>query len=128
MSNAITQLLQNLYGLDAFSFKKAYLRCIAEQLQSALNNKGRRGTIYNGLTHFILAKHGGSQNIPHIKTHDCLRSPITCTFFLLKHEGELNLKSTHTNFPFDIALLEQAWLQEMQNEPQEDHRRANELL
>ena len=60
MSNAITQLPQNLYGVDAFSFKDAYLRRIGEQLQSALNNKGHLGKIYNGLTHYILAKHGGS--------------------------------------------------------------------
>ena len=99
MSNAITQLLQNLYGLDAFSFKNAYLQCLGEQLQSAFNDKGRLGKFYNGLTHYILAKQGGSQNIPRIKTYDCLRSPITRTFFLLKHEGELHLKSTHTDFP-----------------------------
>ena len=91
MSNAITQLPQNLYGLYAFSFKNAYLRCIGEQLQSALNEKGRLGKIYNGLTCYILAKHGGSQNIPYIETYDCLRSPITHTFFLLKHEGEPHL-------------------------------------
>ena len=60
MSNAITQLPQNLYGLDAFSFKNASLRCIGEQLQSALNDKGRLGKIYNGLTRYILAKYGGS--------------------------------------------------------------------
>ena len=84
MSNAITQLPQNLYGLDAFSFKNAYFRCIGEQLQSALNNKGRLGKIYNGLTRYILGKNGGSQNIPRIKKQDCLRSPITRTLFLLR--------------------------------------------
>ena len=76
MSNAITKLPQNLYGLDAFSFKNAYIRCIREQLQSALNDKGRLGKIYNGLTRYILAKHGGSQNIPRIKTYDCLDHPL----------------------------------------------------
>ena len=128
MSNAITQLPQNLYGLDAFSFKNAYLRCIGEQLQSALNDKGHLGKIYNGLTRYILAKHGGSQNIPRVKKQDCLRSPITHTFFLLKHEGELHLKSTHSNFPLEMAPLELAWIQEIHNVPQVEHPRANKLL
>ena len=80
----------------------------------------RLGKIYNGLTLYILAKHGGSQNIPRIKKQDCLKSPITRTFFLLKHEGELHLKSIHNNFPLEMAPLELAWIQEIDNVPQED--------
>ena len=75
MSNAITQLPQNLYRLDVFSFKNAYLRCIAEQLHSAVNNKGHLGKIYNSLTCYTLVKHGGFQNIPRIKTYYFLKLP-----------------------------------------------------
>ena len=34
----------------------------------------------------------------------------------------------HTDFFLDLAPLEQAWIQEMQNKLQEDHPRANKLL
>ena len=49
-SNIITQLPQDLFGLEAFSLKNAYLRCISEQLRNALNDPGRLGIIYKGLT------------------------------------------------------------------------------
>ena len=127
MSNAITQLPQNLYGLDAFSFENAYLRCIGEQLQNTLNDKGPLGKIYNSLTRYILVKHGGFQNKPRNKTYNCLKSPITRTLFVLKHEGKLHLKSTH-QLSLDLASLEQAWVQEMQNEPQVDNPQAYKLL
>ena len=49
-ANVITQLSHDLFGLEAFSLKNAYLRCISEQLRNALNDKGRLGIIYKGLT------------------------------------------------------------------------------
>src|SRR4028119_1537913 len=51
LSNITTQLPHELYGLDAFSLKNDYLRCIGEQLLNALNDKGTLGIIYKGLLH-----------------------------------------------------------------------------
>src|SRR5665213_2051547 len=68
-SNIATQLPHDLFGIEAFS------------LQNALNDKGRLGKIYHGLTQFILAKFGGSKEIPRIKHYHCIRSPITRTLF-----------------------------------------------
>ena len=48
-SNIATQLPHNLFGIEAFSLQNAYLRCIGEQLQNALNDKDRIGKIYIGL-------------------------------------------------------------------------------
>jgi hypothetical protein len=45
--------------MDAFSFKTAYLKCIGEQLRDALNDQGRLGTIYRGLTKYNMAKYEG---------------------------------------------------------------------
>ena len=58
--NIVTQLPHDMFGIEAFSLKNAYLRCIGEQLRNALNDKGRLGIIYRGLTHFILVKYGGA--------------------------------------------------------------------
>ena len=57
-SNTTTQLPHYLFRIDAFSLQNAYLRCIGEQLQNTLNDKGRLGKIYYSLTQFILAKFG----------------------------------------------------------------------
>ena len=70
-----------MFGIEAFSLKNAYLRCIDEQLRNALNDKGRLGIIYIGLTHFILAKHGGAKNIPRIKYQNYIKSPTMNTLF-----------------------------------------------
>ena len=50
-TNVITQLPHELFGLEAFLLKNAYLRCIGEQLRNALNDQGRLGIIYKGLIH-----------------------------------------------------------------------------
>ena len=97
--------------------QNAYLRCIGEQLQNALNDKGRIGKIYAGLLQFILAKYGGSKDITRIKYHHCVRSPITRTLFLLKHKVGVHLKSTINNFLLNPSPLETAWMQESQNLP-----------
>lgn len=60
ISNIITQLLSELFGLNAFSFKTTYFTCIGEQLRNALNDLRILKTIYKGLTYYILAKNGGS--------------------------------------------------------------------
>ena len=100
-----TQLPRDLFGIKAFSLQNAYLRCIGEQLQNALNDKGRLGKIYHGLTQFILAKFGGSKEIPRIKYHHCIRSPITRTLFLLKHEVGVHLKNTLDSFLLNSSPL-----------------------
>ena len=82
----ITQLPQEMFGIEAFLLKNAYLRCIWEQLKNALNDKDKLGTIYKGLTHYILAKHEGAKNIPRIKHHDYNRSPTTRTIYLIKKQ------------------------------------------
>ena len=111
-SNIATQLPHDLFGIEAFSLQNAYLRCIGEQLQNALNDKGRLGKIYYGLIQFILAKFGGSKEITRIKYHHCVRSPITRTLFLLKHEAGVHLKSTIDSFLSNPSPLETAWLKE----------------
>ena len=86
-SNIVTQLPYNLFGIEAFSLQNTYLRCIGEQLQNNLNDKGRIGKIYIGLLQYILAKYGGSKEITRIKYHHCVRSPITRTLFLFKYKA-----------------------------------------
>jgi hypothetical protein len=62
--NIITKLPHDQYGLDAHSLKTEYLTCIGKQLRNALNDPGRLGTIYKGLTNHIFAKYGGAQHLP----------------------------------------------------------------
>ena len=47
--NIVIQLPHDMFSIEAFSLKNAYLRCIGEQLRNALNDKGRLGIIYRGL-------------------------------------------------------------------------------
>jgi hypothetical protein len=90
--NLATQLRHKLFGMDAFSFKTAYLKCIGEQLQDALNDQGRLGTIYRGLTKYIMAKYGGYTTLTHITTAACLHSPTTHTIALL-NENKIQILS-----------------------------------
>ena len=92
-ANIITQLPHDLFGLEVFSLKNAYLRCIGEQLRNALNDTGRLGIIYKGLIQHILAKHGGAEDIQRIKYQDCIRSPTTRTLFLMKKREEPTSKA-----------------------------------
>ena len=107
--NIVKQLPHDMFGIEAFSLKNTYLRCIGEQLQNALNDKGRFGIIYRGLTHFILAKYGGAEKIPRIKHQDCIRSPTTRMLFLLKKAGGAHLRSQIDNFSLKATPLEQLW-------------------
>ena len=108
-ANVITQLPHDLFGLEAFSLKNAYIRCISEQLISALNDPGRLGIIYKGLIQHILPKYGGAIDIPRITHNDCTRSPTTRTLYLMKKEGGAHLKNLETNFQLQITKLEQEW-------------------
>jgi hypothetical protein len=73
--NITTQLPHDQYGLDAHSLKIEYLTCIGKQLRNALNDPGRLGIIYKGLTNHIFAKYGGSQHLPLLNKEACLHSP-----------------------------------------------------
>ena len=109
--NIVTQLSHDMFGIEAFPLKNAYLRCIGEQLQNALNDKGRLGIIYRGLTHFILAKYGGVENILKIKYQDCIQSVTTRTLFLIKKARGAHLRINIDNFPLKATPFEQIWYQ-----------------
>ena len=100
-----------MFGIEAFSLKNAYLRCIGEQLRYALNYTDILGKIYRGLTHYILAKHGGAQEIPRIKHQDCIRSPVTRIIYLIKKAGAAHLRCTLENYPLEATSLEKIWYQ-----------------
>ena len=117
MSNAVTQLPHDMFGTEAFSLKNAYITCIGEQLINALNDKGRLGRIYKGLIQHILAKYGGAQNLTRLSSHDCTRSPITRSLFLLKKTSGAHLKSTLGNFPLTPTPLETQWMQQARTIP-----------
>jgi hypothetical protein len=121
--NVMTQLPHNMFGLEAFSLRNAYLRCIGEQLQEALNDTGRLGTIYQGLTNYVFAKNGGAQNILRITKNACVRSPITRTLFLLIHIAGTHIRSTHPYFPLSPTQLETSWITQAQS-----HHNINLLL
>jgi hypothetical protein len=91
--NITTQLPHESFGLDAFSLKTAYLRCIGEQLRDVLNDPGYLGILYRGLTHYIMAKNGGSHHIPRITPGMCLRSSLTRTMYLLKQHVDIHIQS-----------------------------------
>ena len=117
MSNAVTQLPHDMFGTKVFSLKNVYITCIGEQLINALNDKGRLGRIYNGLTKHILAKHGGSLQLPRISHHDCIRSPITQTLFLLKTTSGIHLISKLEKIPLLPTPLETQWICQAHNIP-----------
>jgi hypothetical protein len=110
MPNITTQLPHESFSMQAFSLQNAYLRCIGEQLKDALNDTGKLGIIYRGLTHFILATYGGALNIPRLTSHDCIRSPITRTLYLFKTAGGIHLQSTLHTFLLLPTSLETNWL------------------
>ena len=105
----LTQLPHDLFGLEAFSLKNAYLRCISEQLRNALNDPKILGTIYKGLIQHILAKHGGAKDIQRTKYQDYIIPPTTRTLFMMKKEGGAHLKSIEANFQLHMTELEQKW-------------------
>ena len=90
--------------------------------------KGTVGIIYEGLLHLILAKYGGSNNLPRIRSFDCYQSPITPTLFLLKTMGQGQLKSALDNFLHEPAPLETIWLYEAQTLPNLNNQTSMKLL
>ena len=104
--NVATQLPHELFGMEAFSFKTAYLGCIGEQLKHALNDKGCIGKIYASLINYLLAKFGGALNLHHLTYHDCIRSPIIRTLFLLKKDASMHLKNRTRQIPLTPTPLE----------------------
>jgi hypothetical protein len=116
-SNIMTQLPQNMFGLEAFSLRNAYLHCIGENLRNTLNDLGRLGIIFQGLTNYIFAKNGGAQNIPRITQKACIRSPITRTLFLLKHTAGTHIKSNTDSFLLSPTQLETIWLAQARHTP-----------
>ena len=83
--------------MDVFSFKNAYLKCIEEQLRDALNDQGRLGMIYRGLTKYIMAKYGGSTTLLQIKIAAYIHSPTTRTIVLLT-KNKVQIMSFYINF------------------------------
>ena len=81
--NITMRLPHDEFGLNALSLTTltVYLTCIGKQLRNALNDPRRLGTIYIGLTNYILAKYSGSQHLPystkkHVYTLQLLESSI----------------------------------------------------
>jgi hypothetical protein len=91
--NIRTKLPHDQYGLDAHSLKTEYLTYIGKQLRNALNDPGRLGIIYKGLTNHILAKNGGAQHLPLLKKEACLHFPTTRILYLLKHNGQAYIQT-----------------------------------
>jgi hypothetical protein len=115
--NITTKLPHDQYGLDAHSLKTDYLTCIGKQLRNALNDPGRLGTIYKGLTNHIFAKYGGAQLLPLLNKEACLHSPTTRTLYLLKHNGLTHIQTDNTNFPYMETPLATIWLQKANDHP-----------
>jgi hypothetical protein len=115
--NITTKLPHDQYGLDAHSLKTEYLTCIGQQLRNALNDPGRLGTIYKGLTNHIFAKYGGSQNLPSLNKEACLHSPTSRTLYLLKHNGKAHIQTDNTTSPHMETPLTTIWLQKASNYP-----------
>jgi hypothetical protein len=82
--NITTQVPHELFEINAFSLKTAYL--IGEQLRNALNDPGRLGKIYEGLTNHIFAKYGGAELLSTFYKETCKNFPTARTLYLLKHK------------------------------------------
>jgi hypothetical protein len=115
--NITTKLPHDQFGLNAQSLKTEYLTCIGKQLRNALNDPGRLGIIYKGLTNHISAKYGGSQFLPLLNKEACLHSPTTRTLYLLKHNGLAHIQTDNIAFPHMDTPLAKIWLQKVINYP-----------
>jgi hypothetical protein len=96
--NVTAQLPQNLFSMEAFSLKNAYLRCIGKQLRNALNDKGHLGYIYIGLINYVLAKHNGTLiflEVPFMIAEILFSSKL---YTFLKPKQKYILKVNHPNF------------------------------
>jgi hypothetical protein len=117
IANITTKLLHDQFGLDAQSLKTEYLTCIGKQLRNALNDPGRLGIIYKGLTNHIVVKYGGPQFLPLLNKEACLHSPTARTLYLLKHNGLAHIQTDNTEFPQMDTPLAKIWLQKAINYP-----------
>jgi hypothetical protein len=115
--NNTTKLPHDQFGLNTYSLKTEYLTCIEKQLCNALNDPGRLGTIYIGLTNHILAKYGGSQNLPLLNKETCLHSLTARTLYLLKHNGQAHIQTDKITFPHNDTSLANIWSQKTINHP-----------
>jgi hypothetical protein len=109
--NITTKLPHDQYGLNAHSFKTEYLTCIGKQLHNVLNDPGRLGTIYKGLTNHIFTKYGGAQHLLLLNKEACLHSPTSRTLFLLKHNGLAHIQTNKIAFPHMETFLATIWTQ-----------------
>jgi hypothetical protein len=130
--NITTKLPHDQYGLNAHSLKTEYLTCIGKQLRNALNDLGRLGIIYKGLTNYIFAKYGGSQYLPSFNKEACLHSPTSRTLYLLKYNGKAHIQTENTTFPNMETPLTTIWLQRTINyptiTPNINHKYLHQLL
>jgi hypothetical protein len=115
--NITKKLPHDQFGLNAQSLKTEYLTCIGKQLCNALNDLGRLGIIYIGLTKHILAKYGGSQHLPLFNKEACLHSPIARTLYLLKHNGLAHIQTDNIAFPDNDIPLAKTWFKKKTNHP-----------
>jgi hypothetical protein len=115
--NITTKLPHDQFGLNAYSLKTKYLTCIGKQLRNALNDPGRLGIIYIGLTNHILAKYGGSQHLPLLNKEACLHSPTARTLYLLKHNGLAHIQTDNIEFPHNDTPLAKIWFLKTINHP-----------
>jgi hypothetical protein len=115
--NITTKLPHDQFGLNAYSLRTEYLTCIGKQLRNALNDRGRLGTIYIGLTNHILTKYGDSQHLPLLNKEACLHSPTARTLYLLKHNGLAHIQTDKVTFPQNDTPLTTIWLQKTINHP-----------
>jgi hypothetical protein len=88
-----------------------------KKLRNALNDLGRLGTIYKGLTNHIFAKYGGAQHLPLLNKEACLHSPTTRTLYLLKYNGLAHIQTDNTTFPHMETPLATIWLRKATNFP-----------
>jgi hypothetical protein len=109
--NITTQLSHELFGINAFSLKIAYLTCIGEQLQNALNDPERLEKIYQGLTNYIFTKHGGAELLDTLTKKACKNSSKARTLYLLKHKEEAYIKSFHENHHIGKPPLAKIWFE-----------------
>jgi hypothetical protein len=126
--NITSQLPRDLFGMEVFSLKNAYLTCSGEQLRNVLNDTGRLGKIYVGLSNYILAKYGGALHLPRIRYSDCICSPTTRTLFLLKEDAQVHIRSTFLDFLLHPTPLETIWMDAIMDHPFLIPQRSLQLL
>jgi hypothetical protein len=115
--NITMRLPHDQFGLNAHFLTTEYFTCIGKQLRNALNDPGRLGTIYIGLTNHILAKYGGSQHLLLLNKEACLYSPTARILYLLKHNGLAYIQTDKITFPQNDTPLATIWHQKTINHP-----------